>query len=51
MLTGDAAIHAAAPVNTTQAMTSRALRGPGALSFVLIPAKKSATANSTTPST
>ena len=44
-------IHAAAPTNISPPTVSRTFRGPVLGSLVLMPAKNSATANSTTPRT
>lgn len=48
---GDVATQIAAPRNTTHPQARSAVRGPAPLIFVLMPAKKSATENSTTART
>ena len=50
-LTGNVAIHTADPRNSAVPTTSSAFRAAGVWSLVLIPAKNSAAANSTTPRT
>src|SRR5213596_1986444 len=50
-VTGEVAIHRAVRRKTAQPMESIATRSLGEVSLVLIPAKKSADANRTTPST
>ena len=51
MLIGDVAIHTSVTENTTTPIDSIASRSRGEGSFVLMPAKNSDAANSTTPST
>ena len=50
-LTGDVAIQTSVPRKTAQPTPRATARSRGSLSFVLVPAKKSATEKSTTPST
>lgn len=50
-LMGKVAIHTRAPTKTTQPTASITWRGPDPVTLLLIPAKNSETAKSTTPST